>query len=203
MLLSCDFSEGLLGKWQSAMNSFVAWEFKIPSLPEHLRQSMYGYCMKHFNSNVIKVSQISKYVDPSKKAEFIGLAMSLPGIKTFSVFTKSIFAITNAFPDVTPWMCWYLHEKRRGIFFQACKNIDDTQLGQLKQLLRTTNGQEGLGGFLKNSGLAGERRKLIGNALFEHLASWTQMYEDELGVKGDGSPVEYKRWNRKDKKKFR
>ena len=74
---------------------------------------------------MVKVSNISKYVDPSKKYEFINLAKRLPEITEYSVFEKSVLSLTKAFPNTIPWICWYLHEKRRRIHFHALKDLDN------------------------------------------------------------------------------
>ena len=65
-----DYSEGLLGGWKLAMNNFVQNEFGIDRLSTKQIANMYGYCNQHYQHNVVKVSNISKYVDPSKKYEF-------------------------------------------------------------------------------------------------------------------------------------
>ena len=174
------------------MNNFVQKEFGIDALPPDKIANMYGFCNQHYQRNVLKVAKISKYVDPSKKDELINLAKRLPEITEYSVFDKSVLSLTRAFPNTIPWICWYLHEKTRRIHFQALKDLD-TLGNPLKRLLKTTHGQEGLGGFLKASGLEGHRGKFIGDALLEHVCGWMQTFEDKLAVSKEGMNVSYKR----------
>ena len=195
-----DMSEGILGGWLTAMNTFVKQEFRLPTLPIDLRASMYGYCKKHFNSGVVKTASISKYVDPLKKEKFIEVAMSLPNIKTIAAFKKRVNVLKKHFPNTIPWLCWYLHSKRRIIIFKAFKDINDEQHEWVDKLSHTTNGQEGLGGFLKNS--IGGSSKLVGNELLQKVATWVQAYEDALKRGREGHQHTYKARTRREKAEF-
>ncbi len=131
---------------------------------------------------------------------FTKLAMTLPHIKTFERFTKAISLLGRKFPNTVPWICWYLHTKRRRIIFKACKNISDEQHKSVIRLLRTTNGQEGLGGFLKQS--IGKKCKLVGNTLLEFLATWVQTFEDAIQLARVGHRQTYHRHTKEEKRKL-
>ena len=86
--------------------------------------------------------------------------------------------LTKNFPNTISWLCWYLHSKRRIIIFKVFKNITKKEYEWVKKLARTTNGQEGLGGFLKRP--IGGSSKLVESELLEKVGAWVQSYEDAL-----------------------
>ena len=126
--------------------------------------------------------------------------MSLPNQKTFDSFKRAVKFLTRNFPNTIPWLCWYLHSKRRIIIFKVFKNITKKEYEWVKKLARTTNGQEGLGGFLKRS--IGGSSKLVGNELLEKVGAWVQSYEDALERGREGHQYTYKARTRREKAEF-
>ena len=61
--------------------------------------------------------------------------------------------IATTFPDISPWLAWYLDTDRAQILFPACKNLlglSSCQRQKFEVMKKDTNGQEGLGGFLQS-----------------------------------------------------
>ena len=107
---------------------------------------------------------------------------------------------SKKFPNTLPRLCWYLRSKRCIIIFEACKDITKEQQEWVKNLSRTTNGQEGVGGFFKTS--IGKSSKLVGNELLQKVATWVQSYEDALKRGREGHQHTYKARTRREKAKF-
>ena len=193
-----DMSKALQNGWTTSMNDLASEVFE-DNISQSKVESMYGYCLKHYNSGVVATSNISKIVDPKKKEDFIKRGLALPGIKTYEKFEKAVRSLIKEFPNTIPWICWYLQDDRRSIIFRACKALSPLEMEKFNKLKKTSNGQEGLGGFMKMS--FGPHVPLVGNELLQNICSWLQIYENKLQSARDGHRPHYRRRTKSDKQK--
>ena len=194
---TCDMSDALREGWTQEMEWFVINEFGQEFPPEKI-DSLYGFCLKHFGSSVNKASEISAFIPPECQQDFKRRAKALPDIESFSQFEEEVKSLASDYPNITPWLAWYLSDKRCSIIFKACKTASTNDLAKFDRLKKTTNGQEGLGNALKQLVVG---KTLVSNELLEVVAEFCQKFEGYISTSRQGLPCKYTRHTKSEKNK--
>ena len=109
-------------------------------------QSYLRKCEVHFKRILTRIKKNAKLVPPEKTNDFkMWISILTAGDTTFDEFEQACKGFTHDFPNLKPWLLWYLHEDRAPSFFSACQNFTKEERQRFSKLEKTTNAQENVG----------------------------------------------------------
>ncbi|THU80138.1 hypothetical protein K435DRAFT_638761, partial [Dendrothele bispora CBS 962.96] len=98
-------------------------------------------CEHHYRKSVHKVSRAQGILSKDSQTAFKRLAMDLCTVKTEAEFTATVEEIQDKFPQLFPWLNWWLEPEHARMIFDSQRTMSAETLASLPC---TTNAEESM-----------------------------------------------------------